>query len=180
MVTLCFCNCLREIVRNVLISSLISSSQYSRDWDKLQSDLRTIVGCHDTQTIDREDSSRCQWRGVDPTGRSIYCSNFCLIHPWQTQINIYGRSLPKRLSFCPYHSKFCIDVNSHHGNNPVKIRRINRFALCNQCYVLKMQQSPSVIQNFRVPGLKKVNSEASKLGTRRIYKRGTKDKIYLL
>lgn len=125
--------------------------------------------------------SRCQWKGISEQGSHLICTNYRLIHPWKTQTNVYGRILPKREPFCAYHTKFCIDVHQYHyihaqqnrrlHYRPVKIRRKNKFALCNQCFVEKMHQSPVILHHVRIPGLSRLDNEMKDVfGSRRVQK----------
>lgn len=148
----------------------------------MENDCSSSAG-HSTNSsnlVNRSSFLSCQWRGKNEDGICFTCTNYSVISPWETQVNVYGAIIPRRTFFCAYHSKFCVDINQRHlpenfndsetfctkvnsnektNNHPVKIRNRNKLALCNECYVQAMQEPPPKLLDYRIPGIKRHQDE---------------------
>lgn len=81
----------------------------------------------------------CNWTCTILSGTSYFCSNECI--PFQKN--------------CAYHSKYCCDPDSIHGNKFVKIQVENHLSLCIECFASKECITPTPIKLNRVPGVKR-------------------------
>ena len=89
--------------------------------------------------------------GVSNDGTDLVCLNPCLVHPWKTFVNVYGKALPLQINFCAFHTRYCIDSEKLHGEELVAIRHANKFSLCNECYVHQVKALPPILA--RTPGI---------------------------
>lgn len=100
-----------------------------------------------------EDCRICLWCGTND-GHALRCHNQCIYHPIETVTDQLGVEHPKRMEFCSFHMKFCVNTTKH--DVPVRIRIPNEDSLCNECYILQNNKPPKCL--MRVPGTRRKRS----------------------
>lgn len=98
-----------------------------------------------------EEAKVCLWSGSNEFG-ALRCHNQAICHPIETCVEHLGVEHPKRLHWCVYHVKHCLNSNGH--LIPVSIKTPNDQGLCNECYVQKNGKKPEAL--WRVPGTKRI------------------------